>query len=74
MIPIKAEYLTGKDGKRKAVVIPIAQWETILEALEEFEDIQVYDEVKSSPSDPVPFEQAVAEIENRVVESTRVDV
>jgi len=42
--------------------IPIDEWERIQEELEELGDIRAYDEAKRQPSDPVPFEQAMAEI------------
>jgi hypothetical protein len=32
-----------------------------LEALEELDHIRAYDEAKSEPSDPIPFDQAVDE-------------
>jgi hypothetical protein len=32
------------------------------EELEELDDIRAYDEAKRRPSEPVPFEQAMAEI------------
>ena len=54
--------IVDDDGKKKAVVVPVAQWKQILEALEELDDIRAYDKVKSHPSESVPFEQAVREI------------
>ena len=58
-----AEYLVDKEGNRKAVVVPISEWEQILDALEEFDDIRAYDDAKRDPSEPIPFEQAVSEID-----------
>jgi PHD/YefM family antitoxin component YafN of YafNO toxin-antitoxin module len=62
MITVHEEYLVDERGNRKAVVLPVAEWEEILEALEELDDIRAYDEAKRLPSQPVPFEQAVREI------------
>ncbi len=39
------------------------EWERIVEALEELDDIRAYDEAKSGSQETVPFEQAVREIE-----------
>jgi len=61
-ITIREEYLVDEQGRRKAVVVPLTQWQKVLEALEELEDIREYDEAKSRPSEPVPFEQAVRDI------------
>jgi hypothetical protein len=62
MIQLHEQYLVDDEGHRMAVVVPIAEWEQILELLEELDDIRAYDEAKSKPSDPIPFEQAVSEI------------
>ena len=56
------QYLVDEEGIRKAVVVPIAAWEQIFEALEELDDIHAYDEAERVPSETIPFEQAVAEI------------
>ena len=62
MITIHEDYIVDEDGKKKAVVVPVAEWEQILDALEELDDIRAYDEAKSDPSEPIPFERAVYEI------------
>ena len=62
MLTVHQEYLVDEQGSRRAVVVPVAEWERILEALEELEDIRAYDDAKSRSSDPVPFEEAMAEI------------
>ena len=56
---VHEEYLVDQEGRRKAVVLPVNEWEQILGALEELEDIRTYDVVKSGRSERVPFEQAV---------------
>ena len=62
MITIHENYIVDENGKQKAVIVPVAEWEQILGALEELDDIRAYDEAKSYPSEPIPFEQAVREI------------
>jgi len=62
MITIHEDYIVDEDGKKKAVVVPVAEWEQILDALEELDAIRAYDEAKSHPSEPIPFEQALREI------------
>lgn len=60
MIPqINKQYITDHQGNKKAVIVPLDEWRKIVEALEELEDIREYEEAKSHPSDPIPFEQAV---------------
>jgi len=62
MITINEEYLVDNKGIKKPVVVPLAEWEQILEDMEELDDIRAYDKAKSEPSEPVPFEQAVQQI------------
>ena len=62
MITIHEDYIVDEDGKKKAVVVPVAEWEQVLDALEELDAIRAYDEAKSHPSEPIPFEQALREI------------
>lgn len=76
MITTHEEFIVDSDGKRRAVILPWEEWQQVLEALEEIEDIRAYDEAKRRarrrtetrptdrplPSDPIPFDQAVREI------------
>ena len=55
--------MTDDQGKRRAVVISMDEWERIQEEMEELEDIRAYDEAKMEPSDPIPFQEAIAEIQ-----------
>ena len=63
MIKTHQEYLTDDQGKRRAVVISMDEWERIQEEMEELEDIRAYDAAKMEPSDPIPFQVAIAEIQ-----------
>jgi PHD/YefM family antitoxin component YafN of YafNO toxin-antitoxin module len=62
------QYVIDEAGKRTAVLVPLQEWERIQAELEELADIRAYDEAKRHPSDPVPFEQAMAEIESNTGE------
>ena len=59
----REQYVIDEAGKRTAVLVPLEEWERIRAALEELADVRAYDEAKRHASDPVPFEQAMAEIE-----------
>jgi hypothetical protein len=63
MLKIHEEYVIDVDGNKKAVVVPMSEWEKILDALEELDDIKAYDKAKSKPSNPIPFEKAINEIQ-----------
>jgi hypothetical protein len=62
---MRTQYITDVDGKKVSVVLPVCDFEKILEDLEELADIKAYDRAKARKSDPVPFEQAVKEIEQK---------
>ena len=62
-IKLNPRFVVDKDKKPSAVLLPIEEWERILEALEELDDIQAYDRAKAGHRETVPFEQAVREIQ-----------
>jgi len=43
----QTQYISDKDGKKLAVILPIEKYAKILEDLEEFEDIKLYDNAKA---------------------------
>ncbi len=63
MVSLHPEYVVDDKDKRKAVVLPVEEWEKVIEELEELEDIRLYDTAKEQTEESVPFEQAVKEIE-----------
>jgi PHD/YefM family antitoxin component YafN of YafNO toxin-antitoxin module len=63
MIPIHPQYVVDEHQRPQAVLLPLSEWERILEELEDLDDIRAYDEAKAGPQDAVAFEQAVREIE-----------
>jgi PHD/YefM family antitoxin component YafN of YafNO toxin-antitoxin module len=53
-------------GKRVSVILPIEEYESMLEELEELEDIRAYDEAKAAlergEDEVIPLDQAMQEI------------
>ena len=66
MIGFHGHYLVDEEGNRKAVVVPISDWEQIVDALEELEDIRAYDDAKRDSTEAIPFEQAISEINKEI--------
>ncbi len=62
MISLHEDYVVDGQGHKKAVVVSVEEWEQILDALEELDNIRTYDKAKRYSSDAVAFEQAVLEI------------
>lgn len=63
MVTLHPEYVFDENHRRKKVVIPVEEWEKIMDELEELDDIRLYDESVQAGDDSVPFETAVKEIE-----------
>jgi PHD/YefM family antitoxin component YafN of YafNO toxin-antitoxin module len=63
MVKVHPEYVVDEHQHRKAVLLPVAEWERIVNELEELDDIRAYDSAKSGSSEKLPFEQAVREIQ-----------
>jgi hypothetical protein len=59
-------YITDGKGKKISVVLPIKEYDRLIEAREELEDIKAYDTAKSKKSDLVEAETAFEEIEEYI--------
>ena len=57
---LKEQYIEDDKGKRIAVILPIAEYEKMLEKLEELEDIRLYDKVKNRNEVADSFEDYLA--------------
>jgi len=56
-------FLVDEEGRRLGVVLDIAEYQAILEDLEELASIRAYDAAKASGDEAIPFEQALQEIQ-----------
>jgi len=63
MTKFKENYVIDAQGKPIGVILNIADYRKLLEELEESESIRAYDAAKASGDEAIPFEQAIAEIE-----------
>jgi len=68
---MEARYFADENGKRTGVILSVDEYERMIEALEDLEDVRLYDEAKAAlqrgESEVVPLEQAMREIrEGRV--------
>lgn len=53
MAAIHPQYITDSTGKKISAVLPMKEFKTLLEELEELEDIKLYDESKSDANLPL---------------------
>ncbi|MCS6829073.1 MAG: hypothetical protein RMM08_00285 [Armatimonadota bacterium] len=63
MIPVRERFVVDESGQPIAVLLDIEVYRQLLEAVEELESLQAYDEAKASGEVPVPLEEAIASIE-----------
>lgn len=63
MAIFKHQFVVEDDGKKKAVILDIAEYRKLMEKAEELEAIRAYDEAEVAGDEAVPFEQTVTEIE-----------
>ncbi len=63
MDTLNPQYITDKTGKKISVILPIKDFLTIMEELEELEDIKLYDEAKKSSEPSIPIDDAFKMIE-----------
>lgn len=54
---METQFITDDHGKKLAVILPIKQYQKMLEDLEEMEDIKLYDSVKARNEPAIPFEE-----------------
>jgi hypothetical protein len=50
------QFITNEKGEKISVILPIKEYLKLLEAIEENEDIQLYDEVKARNEKRISFE------------------
>jgi hypothetical protein len=63
MAALQERYVTDHEGNRIGVFLGMEEYQHLLDRLEEMEDIQAYDESKATGGEVIPFDQAMAEID-----------
>ena len=61
---LKEKYIIDQQGNLIGVLLDIEEYQQLLEQLEELEAIQAYDNAILLDEEEIPFEVAIAEIEN----------
>ncbi len=56
------QFVVDAKGKRVAVLIPIEEYEELIEALEQRDDIRAIAEADAEGGEPIPWEQVKAEL------------
>lgn len=62
---MRTQFITDDHGKKLAVILPIKEYNKMVDDLEELEDIRLYDAAKKSKQEFIDAEQAFGEIEKK---------
>ena len=62
---LRQQFIEDKQGNRIAVLMPIDQYNKLLDQLEDLDDIRAYDTAKAEDDEDIPFDQAVKGIEKK---------
>jgi hypothetical protein len=59
MLTLHPQFITDNSGKKISVVLPMKDFQAIIEELEELEDIKLYDDAKNSNEPSLPIDEAL---------------
>ena len=62
---MKTQFVTDDHGKKLAVILPIREYNKMIDDLDELEDIKLYDAAKKGKQEFIDGEQAFREIEKK---------
>jgi hypothetical protein len=65
MLTVHPQYITDYTGKKISVVLPMKEFKTIMEELEDLEDLRLYDAAKMSNEPSIPIDEAFKIIEEK---------
>jgi hypothetical protein len=58
-------FITDSNGKKISAVLPIKQYQQLLEELEELDDIRAYDKAKARNEKPITLRDAIQQRRKR---------
>jgi len=61
----RERFLVDERGNCVAVVVEVEEHDRMIAELEELEDLRGFDAAKAADEKPIPFEKALAEIEQK---------
>jgi hypothetical protein len=68
MHKVNPKFITDNKGKKISVVLPMKDFEALMEELEDLQDIKLYDEAKKYNEPSLPIDEAF-----RIIEKNRKD-
>ena len=71
MLSIKPQYITDAKGNKLSVILPIKDFNLLIEELEDLYDQRLYDEAKADNEPSIPLEEAFKMLDaNRANQTT----
>jgi hypothetical protein len=58
MLTIKPQYITDANGNKLSVILPIKDFQALVEELEDLYDQRLYDEAKADKEPSIPIDEA----------------
>ena len=55
---MRTQFVTDNNGHKLAIILPIKEYNKIIDELEELEDIKLYDKAKASSEPSIPIDEA----------------
>jgi PHD/YefM family antitoxin component YafN of YafNO toxin-antitoxin module len=66
MLTVHPQYIKDANGNKSMVILPAIEFDTLMEELEELEDIRLYDEAKKNDTgERIPMAEAFRMIEEK---------
>jgi PHD/YefM family antitoxin component YafN of YafNO toxin-antitoxin module len=65
MLTVNPQYITDNAGKKISVILGMKEFKSLMEELEELEDLRLYDAAKMSNEPSIPIEEAFKMIEEK---------
>jgi len=65
MLTVHPNFITDAKGKKISVVLPIKEYQSIIEDLEDLDDIRLYDEAEADKTPGIPIDEAFKMIESK---------
>ncbi len=67
MLDLHPQFVVNSRGKQVAVLLPVEEYERLVEELEIQDDVRAADEAKANNEVPISLEEALAQLDGRIV-------
>jgi PHD/YefM family antitoxin component YafN of YafNO toxin-antitoxin module len=64
---VKPQYITDENGEKVSVILPISEYERMIEELEDIEDVKLFDEAKSDKGPSISFGKYISQRQSKQV-------